>query len=61
MSGSLRDRFGLGSRELVAFVGAGGKTTTLQLLSNELAADGARVVLTTTTKMSESQISEPVG
>lgn len=60
MSDSLSGRFGLGASELVAIVGAGGKTTTLQNLGNELAVDGARVVLTTTTKMSESQLSEPI-
>lgn len=60
MSGPLSVRFGLGASELVALVGAGGKTTTLQLLGNELAGDGAKVVLTTTTRMSESQLSELV-
>jgi probable selenium-dependent hydroxylase accessory protein YqeC len=60
MTGSFASRFGLGSSELIALVGAGGKTTTLQLIGSELAARGDNVVLTTTTKMSESQLSDPV-
>ncbi|MGI9585037.1 MAG: selenium cofactor biosynthesis protein YqeC [Acidimicrobiia bacterium] len=60
MTDSLVSRFGLGSSELIAVVGAGGKTTTVQRIGAELAADGDRVILTTTTKMSEGQLSEPV-
>ena len=36
---------------ILAFVGAGGKTTGLYALAGELAADGARVLVTTTTMM----------
>jgi len=41
------------SGEAVAFVGAGGKTTAIWRAQAELAAEGARVVYTTTTKMME--------
>jgi probable selenium-dependent hydroxylase accessory protein YqeC len=55
---SLSDLLGLGSRELVAIVGGGGKSTLLFGLGNELAATGRRVVLTTTTKMGRYQITD---
>ncbi|MGI5876917.1 MAG: selenium cofactor biosynthesis protein YqeC, partial [Dethiobacteria bacterium] len=35
----------------VALVGAGGKTTTIHTLAGELVSTGARVVITTSTKM----------
>jgi probable selenium-dependent hydroxylase accessory protein YqeC len=59
MSGSLRVQLELGERELVAIVGAGGKSTVLFTLASELAADNHRVVLTTTTKMAQDQVTEP--
>ena len=46
----------LGSRELVAIVGSGGKTSLLQLLARELARTGSRVVATTTTAMFLEQL-----
>lgn len=46
---------GLNSRELVAIVGGGGKSTLLFRLGEELAAAGRRVILTTTTKMGRDQ------
>lgn len=52
---SLIDALGVGSRELVAFVGAGGKTTTMFRLGGELRAGGHEVVLTTTTRMAATQ------
>ena len=55
---SLTAVLGLGSRELVAIVGGGGKSTLLFGLGNELAAAGRRVVLTTTTKMGRYQITD---
>lgn len=58
MSDSLAARLGLGVRELVAFVGAGGKSTLLFRLGNELAAAGAQVLLTTTTKMGSDQAAQ---
>jgi probable selenium-dependent hydroxylase accessory protein YqeC len=42
---------GLAPRELVALVGAGGKTSTVRLLGEELTANGASVITTTTTAM----------
>jgi len=60
MTVSLPGRLGLRDRELVSIVGAGGKTTLLGLLGNDLAATGGRVVLTTTTRMATNQITEPV-
>ncbi len=48
---SLREALGIGEREVVALVGAGGKTTALFRLARELRAEGAGVVVTTTTKI----------
>ena len=56
MSQSLFETLGLGPRELVSFVGAGGKSTLLLRLGHELAQDEQRIVLTTTTKMGTDQI-----
>ncbi len=53
-------RLGLGERELVAFIGAGGKTTLMVALGNELADAGYRVVITTTTKIGAEQVQPPV-
>jgi molybdenum cofactor cytidylyltransferase len=60
MTTSLIDRIGIGHRELISIVGAGGKTTLLTTLGRELANDGYRVVLTTTTRMAAHQVTEPV-
>lgn len=49
------DLIGVGPAELIAVVGAGGKTTLVGRLGHELAARGRRVVLTTTTKMGADQ------
>ena len=57
---ALLDAFGLGPRELVAIVGAGGKTTILHTLGRELADEGQRVILTTTTRMASDQVTDPV-
>lgn len=54
----LSDRLGLTDRELVSIVGAGGKSTALLRLGEELAPRG-RVVLTTTTKMGRGQATDP--
>jgi probable selenium-dependent hydroxylase accessory protein YqeC len=48
---TLAGAFGLGPNEVVALVGAGGKTTALRLLGAELTAGGNRVITTTTTAM----------
>lgn len=46
-----REMLGLGDRELVSLIGGGGKSTLLFALGAELAGQGSRVLLTTTTKM----------
>ncbi|MBI4785789.1 MAG: putative selenium-dependent hydroxylase accessory protein YqeC [Chloroflexi bacterium] len=43
-------------KELVAFVGAGGKTTAMLRLADELVAQGWRVIVTTTTRMFAAQV-----
>lgn len=60
MTTPLRERLGLGEHELVSIVGAGGKSTILRTLGEELAEANARVVLTTTTMLAESQVREPI-
>jgi molybdenum cofactor cytidylyltransferase len=55
LTGALTERLGVGPRELVAFVGAGGKTTLLLALGEELGAAASRLVLTTTTRMSADE------
>lgn len=55
LSHSLR----LQSHDVVAFVGAGGKTSALFRLANELVTQGKRAVMTTTTRLGAMQISEP--
>lgn len=44
-------RINLSSRQTIAFVGAGGKTTSIYTLAKELSSLGKRVVITTTTHM----------
>jgi molybdenum cofactor cytidylyltransferase len=43
------------NHDVIAFVGAGGKTTAMFRLANELVAQGKRVVVTTTTRLSAAQ------
>jgi molybdenum cofactor cytidylyltransferase len=50
----LSDAFGIKAKEVVSFVGAGGKTTSMFQLARELSAT-RRVVTTTTTRLAESQ------
>ncbi len=56
MSNSIAEMLGLGGRELIAFTGAGGKSTLLLGLAGQLASAGRRVVVTTTTKMGRDQV-----
>lgn len=51
----LSDAFGIKAKEVVSFVGAGGKTTSMFQLAREL-SENHRVVTTTTTRLAESQI-----
>lgn len=48
---TLKDALGLKQGEMVALIGAGGKTTTLYRLADELCQDGGKVLVTTTTKI----------
>ncbi|WP_338823811.1 Molybdenum cofactor guanylyltransferase [Moorella humiferrea] len=59
----LLEALGLGEREIVTFVGAGGKTSALICLARELMDAGKRAVVAPTTKMLLSQLrqlNEPV-
>jgi molybdenum cofactor cytidylyltransferase len=60
MTTPLSERLGLQPRELIAIVGAGGKTTIMGMLADELGSAGVRVITTTTTKMGADQVMEPV-
>ncbi len=53
-------RMGLADRELIAFVGAGGKTTLMAAVAHELADAGRNVVVTTTTQMAIDELEPPV-
>ena len=44
------------SKEIIAFVGGGGKTTSMFRLADELIASGKHVVVTTTTKLGAAQV-----
>ena len=48
---SLKEALGLESGQMVALIGAGGKTTTLFHLAKELRDNGGKVLATTTTKI----------
>ncbi|GFN22260.1 selenium cofactor biosynthesis protein YqeC [Thermanaeromonas sp. C210] len=59
----LQAGLGLGEKEIVTLVGAGGKTSALICLARELVARGKRVIATTTTKMLAEQarvLAEPL-
>jgi len=59
MDEPLCSQLAVGDHELIAIVGAGGKSTILFSLGRELAENCARVILTTTTKMATSQVTDP--
>lgn len=52
----LSDALGIKNKQVVSFVGGGGKTTSMFRLANELVAQGKRVVTTTTTRIFAVQI-----
>ncbi|QPC81484.1 putative selenium-dependent hydroxylase accessory protein YqeC [Phototrophicus methaneseepsis] len=52
----LHQAFDVVRGDVVAFVGAGGKTSTMLALGHELAESGWRVLATTTTQLSEEQL-----
>jgi molybdenum cofactor cytidylyltransferase len=51
----LKDALALRADDVVAFIGAGGKTSALARLARELSADGARVLATTTTRIAADE------
>jgi molybdenum cofactor cytidylyltransferase len=53
----LHEAFDIARGDVVAFIGAGGKTSTLITLGHELAEEGWRVLATTTTRIGENQLS----
>jgi molybdenum cofactor cytidylyltransferase len=57
----LADELGADRRELVAFVGAGGKTTLLRALGAALERRGRHVVLTTTTRVGIAEMADRPG
>ncbi|MBN1286499.1 MAG: putative selenium-dependent hydroxylase accessory protein YqeC [Anaerolineae bacterium] len=52
----LCDALAIGRGEIVAFVGAGGKTSALLTTGRELTTDGWRVLATTTTRIAEAEL-----
>lgn len=52
----LSQAFGIRSKEVVSFVGGGGKTGAMFRLAEELVGEGKRVVTTTTTRIFAAQI-----
>ena len=54
----LREALGLRSRELLSLVGAGGKTTLMFRLAEELSLEGKKVITTTTTKILKPSLKE---
>lgn len=57
----LRDALDIRRGDLVAFVGAGGKTSGMFRLAAELAESGWRVVTTTTTRLAVEELAEAPG
>ncbi|HWH77402.1 MAG TPA: selenium cofactor biosynthesis protein YqeC [Candidatus Binatus sp.] len=51
LSMQLKEALGLRQGELVSFIGAGGKTTTMFRLAHELREENSKVLVTTTTKI----------
>ena len=52
----LEQSFRVRDHDVIAFVGAGGKTTAMFRLADELAAQGRHVVVTTTTRLFAAQV-----
>jgi molybdenum cofactor cytidylyltransferase len=57
---NLFDAFGIQVGDIVAFVGGGGKTSSMLRLADELAAKGLRVLSTTTTRVARREITRTV-
>ena len=56
----LKDALHVQRGDVVAFVGAGGKTSALFRLAHELRAEGWRVLTTTTTRMAREELGAPL-
>jgi probable selenium-dependent hydroxylase accessory protein YqeC len=52
---TLREAFNIHQGEVISLVGAGGKTTVMSALANELVNENTRIISTTTTKIYEQQ------
>lgn len=52
----LHKAFGIARGDVVSLIGAGGKTSTMVALAHELADEGWRVLVTTTTRIGEDQL-----
>src|SRR5258706_13943627 len=57
----IREALNVQRGDIVAFTGAGGKTTALMKLGRELAAEGWRVIATTTTRIAASELAMASG
>jgi len=55
---ALSEALGLGTREMISLTGAGGKTSLMFRLAQELSLDGKKVITTTTTKILEPKNDE---
>jgi probable selenium-dependent hydroxylase accessory protein YqeC len=53
---NLTQALALSPGDVVSFVGAGGKTSALFRLADELAGQGWRVISTTTTRISQDEL-----
>ena len=52
----LHKAFNVARGDVVSLIGAGGKTSTMVALAHELADEGWRVLVTTTTRIGEDQL-----
>lgn len=51
MKMNFKEAFGIKKKDVIGLVGAGGKTTLMYLLANELSGSGRLIITTTTTKI----------
>lgn len=59
IANSLKEAFSIRKGEVISLVGAGGKSSLMQALADELAATGGTVITTTTTKIFDWQAPSP--
>src|SRR4051812_36583588 len=57
----IREALNVQRGDIVAFTGAGGKSTTMFRLGRELAAEGWRVIATTTTRIAAAELGNAPG